>query len=37
MDLNEETYRELLKRSPLKRTKFKGLKRNLTFINPSAK
>lgn len=36
MDLNEETYRELLKRSPLKRTKFKGLKRNLTFINPSA-
>ena len=37
MDLNEETYRELLKRSPLKRAKFKGLKRNLTFINPSAK
>ena len=37
MDLNEETYRELLKRSPMKRTKFRGLKRNLRFVNPNAK
>ena len=37
MDLNEETYRELLKRSPMKRTKFKGLKRNLRFVNTDAK
>ncbi len=37
MDLNEETYRELLKRSPMKRTKFKGLKRNLRFVNIDAK
>jgi epoxyqueuosine reductase len=37
MDLNEETYRELLKRSPIKRAKFKGLKRNLLFVNPTAK
>ena len=37
MDLNEETYRELLKRSPLKRAKFKGIKRNLLFIDPTTK
>ncbi|OUT71952.1 MAG: tRNA epoxyqueuosine(34) reductase QueG [Crocinitomicaceae bacterium TMED16] len=37
MDLNEETYRELLKRSPMKRTKFNGLKRNLRFVNTDAK
>ena len=37
MDLNEETYRELLKRSPMKRTKFRGLKRNLRFVNPNVK
>lgn len=37
MDLNEETYRELLKRSPLKRAKFKGIKRNLSFIDPTTK
>ena len=37
MDLNEETYRELLKRSPMKRTKFRGLKRNLWFVNPNTK
>ena len=37
MDLNQETYRELLKRSPMKRTKFRGLKRNLRFVNPNAK
>ena len=37
MDLNEETYRELLKRSPMKRTNFNGLKRNLRFVNTDAK
>ena len=37
MDLNEETYRELLKRSPMKRAKFKGIKRNVFFVNPTAK
>ena len=37
MDLNEETYRELLKRSPLKRAKFKGIKRNVLFVNSVGK
>ena len=37
LDLNEETFRELLKRSPLKRTKYKGLKRNLNFIDSRSK
>jgi len=37
LDLNEETFRELLKRSPLKRTKYKGLKRNLNFIDSRLK
>ncbi len=31
-DLKEESYRELFKRSAVKRAKFKGLKRNLRFI-----
>ena len=37
MDLNEETYRELLKRSPMKRAKFKGIKRNVFFVNSVGK
>ena len=37
LDLNEETYRELLKRSPMKRAKFKGIKRNVFFVNPTVK
>ncbi|MCS6933945.1 MAG: tRNA epoxyqueuosine(34) reductase QueG [Chitinophagales bacterium] len=30
--LNEETYRLITRRSPLKRAKFKGIKRNITFL-----
>lgn len=31
-DLSEETFRELFRHSPVKRTKFKGLKRNIGFL-----
>lgn len=31
-DLNEETFQKVFKNSAVKRTKFKGLKRNLAFI-----
>jgi len=34
MDLSEEVFREIFKNSAVKRTKFKGLKRNLDFLNP---
>lgn len=33
-DITEETFHILFKHSAIKRTKFKGLKRNLTFIKP---
>lgn len=31
--LTEETFRKLFRHSPVKRTKFKGLKRNIGFLN----
>jgi epoxyqueuosine reductase len=31
-ELNEETFKTLFKNSPIKRTKFKGLKRNIEFL-----
>jgi epoxyqueuosine reductase len=31
-DLSEESYRILFKGSPVKRTKFSGLKRNILFL-----
>jgi epoxyqueuosine reductase len=31
-ELNEETFRQIFKHSPLKRTKFAGIQRNLKFI-----
>lgn len=33
-DLDEVLFTELFRRSPVKRTKFEGLKRNIKFINP---
>lgn len=35
--LNESTFQVLFKNSAVKRTKFKGLKRNINFIKPSQK
>ena len=32
-DLDEEMYKNLFKKTAIKRTKFKGLKRNITFLN----
>ena len=32
-DLQEETFKELFKKSSVKRTKFAGLKRNIAFLN----
>tara|TARA_B100000497_G_C7652232_1_gene392439 strand:- start:589 stop:1518 length:930 start_codon:yes stop_codon:yes gene_type:complete len=32
-DLDEEMYQNLFKKTAIKRTKFKGLKRNITFLN----
>ena len=32
-ELDEEMYRELFKKSPVKRTKFSGLKRNISFLS----
>ena len=32
-DLTEEIFQELFKKSPIKRTKFKGLQRNIKFIS----
>lgn len=32
-ELTEETFREVFRRSAVKRTKFKGLKRNIGFLN----
>ncbi|MCC7524126.1 MAG: tRNA epoxyqueuosine(34) reductase QueG, partial [Chitinophagaceae bacterium] len=31
-DLTEESFKKIFKHSPLKRSKFKGIKRNLEFI-----
>ncbi|MBP7390185.1 MAG: tRNA epoxyqueuosine(34) reductase QueG [Chitinophagales bacterium] len=31
-NLNEETFNRIFKKSPVKRTKFKGLKRNINFL-----
>lgn len=33
-DLTEETFKQLFKGSPVNRTKFKGLKRNIDFLKP---
>jgi epoxyqueuosine reductase len=32
MNLSEETFKQLFKGSAVKRTKYSGLKRNITFI-----
>ncbi|RED25531.1 epoxyqueuosine reductase [Flavobacterium cutihirudinis] len=32
MDITEETFRKVFKNSPIKRTKFEGLKRNINFL-----
>jgi epoxyqueuosine reductase len=34
-DLQEEGFQLLFQRSPVKRTKYNGLKRNITFLKPS--
>ena len=34
-DLTEETFRKVFKNSPVKRTKYSGLKRNLEFLKPA--
>jgi len=31
-EITEEVFRELFRRSPIKRTKFDGLKRNIEFV-----
>ena len=36
-EITEDVFQELFKKSPIKRTKFKGLKRNISFLNPSQK
>lgn len=33
-NLNEETFNRIFKHSPVKRTKFKGLQRNIQFLKP---
>ena len=33
-ELTEETFKKIFKNSPVKRTKFKGLKRNIDFLKP---
>lgn len=37
IELDEQLFQVLFKKSPVKRTKFKGLKRNIQFIKPSQK
>jgi epoxyqueuosine reductase len=34
-EMSEETFKQVFKHSPLKRTKFAGIQRNLKFIQPS--
>lgn len=36
-DLEEDTFREIFRHSPLKRAKYKNIQRNLQFIQPNAK
>jgi len=36
-ELTEETFREVFRKSAVKRTKFKGLKRNIAFLRKQAK
>ena len=36
-DMTEENFRKIFKDSPLRRTKFKGIQRNLKFLNPGLK
>ena len=36
LDLTEEIYQEIFKKSAVKRTKFKGLKRNIEFVNSTS-
>lgn len=33
-NMTEETFKKIFKNSPLKRTKFKGIQRNIRFLNP---
>jgi epoxyqueuosine reductase len=33
-DITKEVFSEIFKKSPLKRTKFEGLRRNIEFLNP---
>lgn len=33
-EITEEVFRELFRRSPIKRTKYEGLKRNIDFLKP---
>jgi epoxyqueuosine reductase len=33
-EITEEVFQVIFKNSPVKRTKFKGLKRNLEFLKP---
>jgi epoxyqueuosine reductase len=35
MEITEDVFGKLFKNSAVKRTKYKGLKRNLEFIKPS--
>ena len=32
--MSEESFRKIFKESPLKRTKFAGIQRNIRFVNP---
>jgi epoxyqueuosine reductase len=36
-EMTEDTFKKLFKNSPLKRSKYQGIKRNLTFISGSSK
>lgn len=36
-EITEEVFREVFRKSPLKRTKYEGLKRNIEFVKPSEK
>jgi epoxyqueuosine reductase len=34
MEITEDVFKKVFKNSPLKRTKFEGLKRNISFLQP---
>jgi epoxyqueuosine reductase len=36
LEMTEENFKEIFKDSPIKRTKFQGIKRNLSFIQNSS-